>query len=705
MNENETLYGAVKYFLEAFERVFNTAIEINGVEKLENNSNPTLFVSNHFTRFETFMLPYIIHKYQNKRVRVIADDAVFVSYFGEFLQKLGAVSTSNPKRDDIIISDLIKGDFNWLIFPEGMMVKNKRVVKENNKFFIQDSKKLHKVYTGASFFALKSQWVRDNFSKLKIQENQEVLNKILEKYNLTKEQSLSHLDTYIVPITINYIPIRAKNNIASSFAKVFFKDLTPRIKEELMVEGELLGNSKIVINIGTPINAREYITEISALSPLDLSHDLTEDIILNRQRYKLTEKFLTCIYSNIVITMDHIFASVIHNYQDNKIDEKNLKLLIYAIFKKIEKLGTFHIDKEALKEIECLISDEDSPLYDLALKLAFEQSVLHKELNFLSINKNLLNENLDFHQIRLKNTLKVYVNELLIHKELTGIIKEYTQKSCVDIKEEIFQALRKDDLEEFYKEREDAKDLKPEDIGIPKFLDGTSDTGIVLIHGFSSAPKEMEELGKFLNKQGFKIYLVRLQGHGTTPKDLSKRSFEDWYNSFNRGYKILNTQCKKVVLCGFSTGGLIALLAAKRKKLVPKTICINAALRLEDLRIHLVSVVKVWNDLVGKEYKKESIDNLPENPEINYNKQYVTSINELKLLMEKTNEILDEITSPLLIIQGGNDPVVDPKSADEIFYKVNSLDKKLVKLNCSNHVIVRGNNAERVFEEVLINIH
>ena len=84
-------------------------------------NNPRIFVANHFTRMEAMVLPYWIYHKTNKKVGVIADDSIFVSFFGDFLKKIGALSKSTPHRDNIIMSNILTGQKDWLIFPEGLM--------------------------------------------------------------------------------------------------------------------------------------------------------------------------------------------------------------------------------------------------------------------------------------------------------------------------------------------------------------------------------------------------------------------------------------------------------------------------------------------------------------------------------------------------------------------------------------------------------
>ena len=79
---------------------------------------------------------------------------------------------------------------------------------------------------------------------------------------------------------------------------------------------------------------------------------------------------------------------------------------------------------------------------------------------------------------------------------------------------------------------------------------------------------------------------------------------------------------------------------------------------------------------------KEAVES--EHPEINYKMDYLTSIGELKNLIDLVNEKLHYITEPTLIIQADEDPVVDPKSADIIYETIASNIKEKINFSITS---------------------
>lgn len=96
----------------------------------------------------------------------------------------------------------------------------------------------------------------------------------------------------------------------------------------------------------------------------------------------------------------------------------------------------------------------------------------------------------------------------------------------------------------------------------------------------------------------------------------------------------------------------------------------------------------------------EYIDHEPENPQINYSRLYVSTLSQLRKLMAETQKALHNIESPLLVIQGENDPVVNPAGAQVIMESVSSKYKELYVPPRDRHVIITGEGSEEICQRV-----
>ncbi|MDX9960236.1 MAG: alpha/beta fold hydrolase [Aliarcobacter sp.] len=700
MIQNDLLINTNGYVLSLLEKILNANIEVKGIENIPKN-NPIMFVANHFTRIEAMLVPYTLYNLTNKKVGVIADDSLFKSYFGNFLKNLGAMKKSEINRNEHIIGDLITSCKNWMIFPEGIMVKAKDITKIDNIFCVKIDETCQRVYTGAAVFALSSEFFREKYFERKLENYDE----FSEKYFINDCSEITPNETMIVPINISYSKLRNGRNFLVDMAEKLLENIGDNFKEEIEIEGNLILNSKIIIRILEPISTKKL------LEPL-YSKGLLQEEILNSLRYDVTHDFMNKIYESLTISFDHIFTLILFLFPKEEIELEYFKRLIYIVFSKIKEKNLPY-DESINKDLIYLISYEKFEAFDDILKVAIKDNILqiHEiHCDRYLINKEVLANSFTHHTIRLKNILRVILNEILAQDDIVNMVKDLLLKKEFENNIELAEILKFEEKEEFensYEKFKDNKDIKAKDIGTTNYFENiNSNSCVIVVHGFSSAPKEMQNLALFLNENNFNVITPRLSGHGTVPEDLKTKTWQDWYKSVSRSITIASLQYKKVYIIGFSTGGLLALLSTKKQyKEFVSLVCINAALHLNDLRIKtLLPAISFWNDIVKvfneNKYAKEYIDNFPENPQINYNKHYVSSIEQLSLLMDKIKKNLHKIKKPILIIQGKDDPVVNPSSAHEIYEKIESRFKKLKMINSSKHVIV-NENTDGLYDYIL----
>ena len=97
----------------------------------------------------------------------------------------------------------------------------------------------------------------------------------------------------------------------------------------------------------------------------------------------------------------------------------------------------------------------------------------------------------------------------------------------------------------------------------------------------------MKIFAERLQNAGFTVFCPRLTGHGTSEEDLLNSSWENWQNTYNRGFTLLKHSCAKVIVGGFSAGALLALNRASRKGVFGAFV-INPAVSLKDYDFYLI---------------------------------------------------------------------------------------------------------------------
>jgi len=164
------VYSSSSFMLRVIDTILRTNIHVHGEEHLENGM-PTLFVANHFTRFETLIMPYVINARSDRKIRSLADKSLFIGLLGTYLKHSGALSTAERYRNDIIVGDLMRGENNWIIYPEGFMVKNKKVTMES-EFMIDVPNHHGPVFSGAALMALEAEKQKQLFKEAQKEDNE-----------------------------------------------------------------------------------------------------------------------------------------------------------------------------------------------------------------------------------------------------------------------------------------------------------------------------------------------------------------------------------------------------------------------------------------------------------------------------------------------------------------------------------------------------
>jgi alpha-beta hydrolase superfamily lysophospholipase len=126
-------------------------------------------------------------------------------------------------------------------------------------------------------------------------------------------------------------------------------------------------------------------------------------------------------------------------------------------------------------------------------------------------------------------------------------------------------------------------------------------------------------------------------------------------------------------------------------------------MKFRDRRIIFVPLVHTANRLVRWVSSFEGIMPFratePEHPHINYRNKSVRGLYELRIMMEELDERLPDVQCPVILIQGADDPTVDPESAELIYKKLGTRQKEVVLVPATRHGILyedTGDTQERI---------
>lgn len=205
--------------------------------------------------------------------------------------------------------------------------------------------------------------------------------------------------------------------------------------------------------------------------------------------------------------------------------------------------------------------------------------------------------------------------------------------------------------------------------GAPYWLrsERPSPLGVLLVHGFLSSPEELKPLARRLAVNGYSCLGVRLAGHGSSPLALAQTRADDWLDSVEHAYALLSQEVPRIVVLGFSTGGLLSLyLAARRPPGLQGVISICAPVGFVDRSMELVPFLetgrRLWQGLSGRQTPVFRLS-YPEYPRINYRNMPLPALAGLQQLVGRYQLELAKVTAPVCLLQSRGDPVVSPESA------------------------------------------
>jgi len=701
---NRQAYLATGRMIALVEGFSKLRVRLHGRENLPKGS--CIFVVNHFTRIETLLLPYHIYQLTKVPVWSLADASFFDGPLSGILDMMGAVSTRSPDRDQVMVKTLLAGEANWIVFPEGRMVKDKGAFRRRLLLPATGQRP----HSGAAALALRTEFYRQRLLSLARRAPEEA-QRLMEQFQLSDLDQVAAGKTWIVPVNVTYYPLRARENVLSRLADLFMKNISPRLREEMLTEGSmLLSGVDIDISFGAPLDPAEGLAapaiQADIASPTRFGFDdrLPSLPELRREASRLMERYMSSIYDMTTVNHDHLFASLLRAFPLKTIREDDFRRRVFLLATLSLKKCGCHVH-QSLKtgQVSLLTDDRYHKYRDFSL-LALETGVVTRQDGKLVKDRSKFSAPFDLQRARIDNPLGVIANEVvpltLLQREvhLTAWLPGWLVKSRVAALLER-QALDEfeDDYDASYREEESKSRL----VGSPVLLRGSSRRlGVVLVHGFLAAPRELAELAGYLNGKGYWVYQVRLKGHGTSPDDLLVRRGADWVESVDQGFALMSTICERVVLGGFSFGGGVVLDCASRVKGVAGVFAVCPPHRLLDISSRFAPAVTVWNKLMEvfryQWAKKEFVETMPERPQINYARLPVAGVRELERFMRDLEPKLARITTPVMVLQSEGDPVVNPRGSRRLFELLGSKEKEYLRFPLKRHGILAGAGSEEV---------
>lgn len=681
-------------------------IHIHGKENIPEGAK--IFTVNHFTRIETLLLPGYLYELTNHTpVWSLADFTLFKGTLAAYFDQVGVVSTRDPDRDLLIVKSLLSGEASWIIFPEGRMVKNKKIM-DRGRFIISHDGGKHPPHTGAAALGLRTEFYRRRIIKM-ADRNPEEAHRLLDLFKLDSTDRVQGACTHIVPVNITYYPLRAQEDILSKLALTWVDGVTDRALEELMTEGSMMiAGVDVDIRFGKPIEIAPYMNrfairrDIASKRTMNFDDPIPSKRLMRRIGRRIMERYMGAIYEMTTVNHDHLFASILKQRPFSRIDPEDLRRRVFlAATLDLEALHIHCHHSLTTDQIHLLTDDRYQKVRDF-MAVALNTGIISEMDGLLIRDRKAFTAGINFHQIRVDDPVAVIANEVEPLSALQKRLRRIALLPAFWIQRKVVQHLLDRNLYEYeadYEARYLETESRPKEIGAPFLIRGNSrEVGIMLIHGYMAAPFEMADLAVYLGNRGYMIYVPRLKGHGTSPEDLAGRTHSEWVASVDAGYAVIRNSCRRVIVGGFSTGAALALDLANRVPDVEGVFAVSPPRRLQDLSLKKNIAQEIWQRLLDRVRGNHSdfIENYSETPSISYSRNPVSGIREIELFMNELESKLPNISVPSLVVHTCRDPIADPEGSRRIFEGIGSEDKRYILFNCERHNLLFGEGTHRI---------
>lgn len=200
--------------------------------------------------------------------------------------------------------------------------------------------------------------------------------------------------------------------------------------------------------------------------------------------------------------------------------------------------------------------------------------------------------------------------------------------------------------------------------------------GVLLIHGLFDSPFTMQSIAEHFIKKDFLVRSILLPGHGTVPGDLLDIDYSSWIKATEYGVKSFNGEVENLYICGFSTGGTLALCAAYQFPQIKGLLLFSPAIKLRtqfavistinDVMIKTVGGIKWYSRNNGTDYAK-------------YQSFTFNSAHQVYLLSKLLHEIAkkQQLTAPVFMALTADDEILSLQASIAFFKKHTSEDSRL----------------------------
>lgn len=220
---------------------------------------------------------------------------------------------------------------------------------------------------------------------------------------------------------------------------------------------------------------------------------------------------------------------------------------------------------------------------------------------------------------------------------------------------------------------------------------------VLLLHGFTGNSADVRMLGRFLETKGYTSIAPHYAGHGVAPEKLVETGPEDWWQDVEEAYQtLIDKGYQEIAVAGLSLGGVFSLKLGYTKPMKGiVTMCAPMHMKSTDLMYQgVLEYAREYKKYEGKDDKliEEEMKKFQEKP--------METLSALRELIGEVRNNVDHVYSPLFVVQGSLDKVINPESANIIHDEAESTDKRIKWYEKSGHVITLDQEKKQLHEDI-----
>lgn len=261
----------------------------------------------------------------------------------------------------------------------------------------------------------------------------------------------------------------------------------------------------------------------------------------------------------------------------------------------------------------------------------------------------------------------------------------------------------------------------------------TKKTGVLLLHGLTGMPSEMRPVQKHLLRQGFKVSVPLLPGHGGSHKELLASNWQSWLKGAKAALDELYLECDKVIVGGLSMGSLLSVALAAQDKRVSGIVLLSTTLKYDGYSIprgpvwSLLTLCKYvpvfghhlfWTEsppygLKDQRLQKKITEAVEaakrgESNHFGLFRTYGGSLVQLGNLVEHVKKVAPQVECPSFIVHATEDSMTSVRNAHTIHGLLGCAQKTMSFIDGCDHVLtldLQKHEVARQFGEFVNSIH